>query len=119
MSWAWLDAVNLNSVAGYQTFLKLYANNDDLNASARRLSGRVSSASGNEVPDALGLAPPRGRTVVREASAADCGGGGAGPHVRPVPISAPHVLIQIRQFRPTVLAPHISVGRVRQIFLLS
>ena len=110
--WAWLDAVNLNSVAGYEAFRKLYGKGD-LNASAQRLSGRVSATSGNEAPDALGLAPPQGRTVVREVAAADCGGGGGGPHPRPVPISAPHVQIEIRQIRPTVRPPNISVGRVR------
>ncbi len=108
--WAWLDAVNLNSAAGYQAFRKLYGKGD-LDASAQRLSGRMGSASGNEAPDALGLAPPEGRTVVREVSA-DCGGG-AGPHPRPVPISAPHVRIELRQIRPTVRPPNISVGRVR------
>ena len=107
--WAWLDAVNLNSVAGYQAFLKRYGNGD-LNASAQRLSGSAGSASGNEAPDALGLAPPQGKTIVREVSA-DCGGGAAGPRPRPVPISVPHVQIQIRQIRPTVRPPNISVGR--------
>jgi uncharacterized caspase-like protein len=110
--WAWLDAVSLNSAAGYQAFLKLYPNRDDLDASAHRLSGKASSASGNEASDALGLTAPQGKTVVKVAAAADCGGG-AGPRPRPVPISTPHVQIQIRQIRPTVRPPNISVGRVR------
>jgi uncharacterized caspase-like protein len=111
--WAWVDAVNLNSVAGYQAFLKLYPNNDDLHASAHRLGGRIGTASGNEAPDALGLDASRTKTVVRVATA-DCGGGGGVvPRPRPVPITVPHVQIEMRPVRPTVRPPSISVGRVR------
>jgi uncharacterized caspase-like protein len=109
--WAWLDAVNLNSVAGFQAFLKLYPNNDDLNASAHRLAGRIGAASGNEALDALGLDAPRTKTVVRVATA-DCGGDSV-PRPRPVPLTVPHVQIQMRPVRPIVRPPSISVGRVR------
>jgi hypothetical protein len=104
--WAWLDAVNLNSAAGYQAFQKLYGN-DDLNASVSRMSARARSSSGNEAPDALGTNQPLIRTVVRDVS--NCSGGG-GAVVRPRPVSVPPTHLPL--IRPVVRPPpmHVSPG---------
>ncbi|HEX4408845.1 MAG TPA: caspase family protein [Xanthobacteraceae bacterium] len=103
--WAWLDAVNLNSVAGYQAFQKLYGN-DDISASATHMSGRLRAASGNEAPDALGTnQQPLIKTVVRDVS--DCGGGG-GAAVRPRPVSVP--ITRVPYIRPVVRPPPMRVS---------
>jgi len=106
--WAWLDAVNLNSATGYQAFVKLYAG-DDLNGSARRLSGRLHSASANEAPDALGIAGPPTKTLIKEVAVSDCGGAGASPRPRPAPVLTPHIPIIIRTVRPTIRVPSVGI----------
>jgi Caspase domain len=58
--WAWFDAVGINTVGGYDAFLRLYPN-DDLTASAMRLRerARLRSLAANEAPGVLPQ-PPAG-----------------------------------------------------------
>lgn len=65
---AWFDAITLNTVAGFNAFLKLYPDSD-LAVTAKRLSKRAKlrSAVASAAPGALGLtSTPTVKTVVKE-----------------------------------------------------
>lgn len=93
--WAWFDALDLNTVGGYEAFLKLYPN-DDLTASAHRLLDRAKLRSlfSEETPGALAAAATSAPSSGSPASGTPAGGP---PEVKTVTTEVPVIRTVIKE----------------------